>query len=51
MINLYYEPNFRPDKNMYVDNLASYFADITPYWEIGDFQYVKHDLDITIKIH
>lgn len=36
---------------MYVDNLASYFADITPYWEIGDFQYVKHDLDITIKIN
>lgn len=50
MIKLYYEPQFRPDKNMYVDGLADYLADITPLWEVQDFQYIKHDLDITVKI-
>ena len=49
MIKLYYEPQFRPEKNMYVDGLAAYLDDITPLWEVQDFQYVKHDLDITIK--
>lgn len=51
MIKLYYEPQFRPEKNMYVDGLAAYLADITPLCEVENFQYVKHDLDITVKIN
>lgn len=44
-----YKVEFKPELNPLVENLESYLADCdkTTY---GDFQYIKHDLNIVVKI-
>ena len=51
-ITLYYAPYLIPDKNFMVDNLATYLSEIpaTEKKVITDFQYIKHSLELEIKI-
>lgn len=52
-ITLYYAPYLIPDKNFMVDNLATYLSEIpaTEKKVIKDFQYIKHSLELDIKIN
>ena len=51
-ITLYYAPYLIPDKNFMVDGLATYLSEIpaTEKKVITDFQYIKHSLELEIKI-
>lgn len=52
-ITLYYAPYLIPDKNFMVDSLATYLSEIpiTEKKVIKDFQYIKHSLELDIKIN
>lgn len=45
----FYKTAFPSDTNVYVDDIESYLSSLSDY-EILNFQYIKHDLNISIKI-
>lgn len=48
-VKLYYDCRILNDRNMIVDDVESYLATLTPTI-MEDFQFIKHDLSISIKI-
>lgn len=48
-VKLYYDCKILNDRNMIVDDVESYLATLTPT-VMEDFQFIKHDLSISIKI-
>lgn len=49
--NIYlYEVEFKASQNAKLDNIESYLTSIGTVGYFTNFQYIKHDLDITIKI-
>lgn len=49
-LKLYYRTEIEPDKNIVVEDIEDYLSTITST-TIEDFQYIKHNLDIVIKIN
>lgn len=49
IVKLYYDCKILNDRNMIVDDVESYLATLTPT-VMEDFQFIKHDLSISIKI-
>lgn len=45
-----YKVDFKMGKNPLVEDLNTYLAAVPTVLEFDDFQYVKNDLDISIKI-
>lgn len=48
-LNLYLNCKIVPDKNFFVDDIETYLTSL-PSYARTDFQYVKHSLNLTIKI-
>lgn len=48
-VKLYYDCKILNDRNMIVDDVESYLSTLTPT-VMEDFQFIKHDLSISIKI-
>lgn len=48
-VKLYYDCKILNDRNMIVDDVDSYLSTLTPT-VMEDFQFIKHDLSISIKI-
>lgn len=49
--NIYlYEIDFKPSQNAVLDDIETYLTSIGNVGYFTNFQYIKHDLDITIKI-
>ena len=49
IVKLYYNCKILNDRNMIVDDVESYLETLTPT-VMEDFQFIKHDLSISIKI-
>lgn len=49
-LTLYKDSKILPEKHFIVDNIATYLATLTTL-PIGEFQYLRNTLDLTIKIH
>lgn len=49
VVNLFYESKILPEKNFEVDSIADYLANLNKS-TINDFQYIKHERNIQIKI-
>ena len=49
IVKLYYDCKILNDRNMIVDDVESYLATLTPT-VMDNFQFIKHDLSISIKI-
>lgn len=45
-----YNVDFTPEKNAYVEDLANYLTEDCFVDILNNFQYIKHNLDLTIKI-
>lgn len=45
----FYKINFPSDTNCYIDDIETFLGGYTPY-TIQNFQYIKHDLSLIIKI-
>lgn len=50
IVFLYYNSHILPEKNFKIDDLEQYLATLEKL-EYDDFQYIKHDLSITIKVN
>lgn len=50
IVFLYYNSHIIPEKNFKIDDLEQYLATLEKL-EYDDFQYIKHDLSITIKVN
>ena len=48
-INIYKNSLIRPEKNFMVDNISTYLATLTKFTRT-EFQYIKHALELEIKI-
>lgn len=48
-VDLYYESKILPEKNFEIDSIADYLAELDQD-NIEDFQYIKHERNIQIKI-
>lgn len=44
-----YKTDLTPERNAWIDNLETYLSSCTHY-TISNFQFIKHDLDLAIKI-
>ena len=49
-IKVYNLTKVNAEENIMIDNIATVLESITPIYSSSDFQYVKHDLDISIKV-
>lgn len=49
IINIY-QTYITPDRNALVDNIDTYLSTLTPLYTSNDFQYIKLDANIVIKI-
>lgn len=47
-VKLYYDTKILADRNMLIENIEDYLSTLTPT-VMEDFQYIKHDLSVTIK--
>ena len=45
-----YKTKITPDRNARVESIATYLARLSPTYSYLDFQYIKPDLDVNIKI-
>ena len=46
----FYQCEITPEKNCVVDDLAGYLSSLTPL-VVNNFQYIKLDLDLYIKVN
>lgn len=49
-IKVYNLNKVNAEENIMIDNIATVLESITPIYSSSDFQYVKHDLDIQVKV-